>query len=262
MKRIIFILVILCLYINIGNAQLYMQSTNQQFVIDATESALFIIQQEYFLKDSVTGDIFGRNEQNWFGAVTSLGIKVNGGYILTDKALRPWEYDKDYDNFRGSYIPTNSKSLYKGLKDTLPVKLSLTELKYEELSPVLYQVSDSLFHGEGLMPDKCVDEKNGWILWVVADKSTDSLTVSYITYKKQIVMEFGKNEYDIEKPNTTNQEVLGGMFVIAKQTAIGQITFALAGVMIEQGDKWVISFPFAPTISTNENEVLTPIGVK
>lgn len=62
--------------------------------------ALFLFRQSFQVADNKTGDLYGLNNQDEFGAEVSIGIKVKDGFVLTDKAMRPWAYNRKFDEYK------------------------------------------------------------------------------------------------------------------------------------------------------------------
>ncbi|WP_163211647.1 hypothetical protein [Bacteroides sp. 519] len=247
MKKIIISLCIIVLPF-VVKAQ-FVYSDNQQLVVSAIENSLFVLRQSYQLKDTLTNEYYGRGGRNDFGTLFSLGVKLQQSYCVTDKAIRPWEHDENFNRYRSSnYVPIIIKTHYKELCDSCYYEtLEFHNRLLTEIHPnELYQLTDSTFNKQGFETDTSVGKRNGWLVWLVAANTiekADSVTVSYIIYRKELNRETGKNEYEIDAPST-NQHPWGGIFIVPEQTAIGQITFRLAGILMKKEDKWRIITPF------------------
>lgn len=267
MKKIIIFLVFFCpLQVM---AQLF-YSPNQQMVESAIRNGIFILSQDYQLKDTTTNEYFGRNGQEEFGKTFSLGIKVEKGYCYLDPVQRPWLYDNNFERYRASHVPQIYKTRFKEFTDSLMTECASFNLKKSvELYPeTVYYMPDPIsFKGQGFHTDSTPGNKQGWVVWVVVDKpltaTTPSDSIAYLIYRKELDVKADSLKYAINVPTTT-QTVIGGIFVEPVQSQIGQLTFNLIGVITPEGDKWNILTPFKQPLSspavaeaTEENE-LTP----
>lgn len=247
------ILVILTLIIPFGvGAQLLkmMSTPNQAIIKEAVKDGICIIAQNYQLEDSVSGQRYGRNGANNFGCSYSLCIKLKNGLCLNIDALTPWENDVNYNRYRGQYSPINTETQYKELNDSCFISVSLLDMNsINEISDsLLYELTDTVtFDGMGFERDSIAGNKDGWLVWVVADRpitEADSATTDMIITKYGIDASPHYRIHEVNKP-ATPKHVWGGIFVVPQQTAIGQLTFRLCGVMLNrETDKWVIVTPF------------------
>ena len=247
------ILVILTLIIPFGvGAQLLkmMSTPNQAIIKEAVKDGICIIAQNYQLEDSVSGQRYGRNGANNFGCSYSLCIKLKNGLCLNIDALTPWENDANYNRYRGQYSPINTETQYKELNDSCFISVSLPDMNsINEISDsLLYELTDTVtFDGMGFERDSIAGNKDGWLVWVVADRpitEADSATTDMIITKYGIDASPHYRIHEVNKP-ATPKHVWGGIFVVPQQTAIGQLTFRLCGVMLNrETDKWVIVTPF------------------
>lgn len=268
MKKIFFFLFFFCpLHVM---AQLF-YSPNQQIVESAIRNGIFILSQDYQLKDCNTNEYFGRNGQEEFGRIFSLGVKVENGYCYFDQIQRPWLYDSNFERYRDSHIPEVYRTRFKEFTDSLMTDFtSFSQKRSVELYPeTIYYMPDSVsFKGKGLKADSTIGNKLGWIVWVIANKAiaeTDQVdSLSYVIYRKELEVKEDIREYTISAPNT-NHTVLGGIFVEPIQSEIGQLTFNIIGIILSKEGKWNILTPFkksdfSSNISQNADvDELTPI---
>ena len=220
-------------------------SSNQQLVELAVRGGVFVIVQQYQLKDTVSGEYFGRGGRQEFGTTLSLGVKVRGGYIYTDIAERPWEHDGNFGRYRQTHRPVIYKTEMRELTDSIPTERT-GYYKRETLTLVddlLYAACDSIsFAEEGFLIDHSpLGVKEGWVVWLTSTKGGPEAsvadTISYVIHRKTIELQAGANAYDIESP-TTEQQVWGGLMVCPEQSVVGQLTFRLVGVMIKSNEAW------------------------
>lgn len=244
-----------------ANAQLIdfnfsLSTDNQELIRKSLEKSLIIVNSSYQLKDTVTNEYYGRLGRDEFGHIYSIGIKVKGGYYLSDKAVRPWMYDSNFNRYKETHLPVFYKIYYKELQDSI---LTEIEKRPEHLQTEVYpqqfyfRKDSTLFKGEGFEPKCQTGKADGWLVWLVADKpitESDSITsTSYIIYRKTLEIKEGHQEHNIDAPST-DKTIWGGIYVVPEPTGIGQITFRLSGVLVEKEGKWAV----LTAVNQNSNE--------
>ena len=231
------------------NAQLLdfnIKSNNQIFVETALRNAFSTLQQSYQLNDTVRHEVFGSEGNDYFNIVKYVCIRTQGGIIVNQDALKPWEKDKDFNAYRNKYKPVvfrsalthgnNGKSVLV-LNDTISAKN--TQL-IDKSTLLIYK--DSTLN-EGLVCDTTSGKKQGWLVWVLKDDHANTDSLSFISYKKDILVEMEKGLSALEPPHT-QKSIWGGVYVVPKRTAIGQITFQLVGVVSQKDKSWTLVCPF------------------
>lgn len=260
-----------------GVAQTFVQSPEQQLVESAVKSGLFIVKQNYCLKNVENGALYGRGGKNEFGTSYSVGVKLPGAWYLTDMAVHPWKYDSNYDQYKGNkqYLPVNDSSLYWLAADTSDYRsVDLNSANVEALFPeALYQYTDKVQSTDGFVEGSAIGEKSGWVIWLTVDKDAD------LSKHPQVIYNISRQRITIEKEKNTSilaplikTKILGGIFVIPECMGVGKLTFKLVGVMTKDKDNWTIVFPFNQENSQQIEEVdshdeptkneLTPISTK
>jgi len=216
-----------------------LKSNNQQLIEDAVRDGLFIVERSYQLKDK-KGKLYGWNESDHFGQSRSLGVKVEGGFVLSDKAVNPWLYDAHYDDYSANadYTPVVSESVYAAIGDSTTAVLPYKNIDYKPFADgKFYLVADSVFAGKGFLTDDSCGLKKGWLVWLVADEKGE---YDMLIYRREA--DFGKslNTVEIDAPSTT-KTIVGGVFFVPTTTATGQITFVLSGLAVERDNQWLIA---------------------
>lgn len=244
-------------------AQTFIQSPEQQLVESAVSSGFFIAKQDYCLRNVEDNILYGRADKSEFGISYSVGIKLQGAWCLTDAALHPWEYDPHYDQYRDDkhYQPVNNLFSYWTPTDTAGYRtIELKEEKIETLSAnALYRYALEGESVEGFMQGSTRGEETGWIVWLTVEKGADlseKPQIIYNIYRQKITVNDGKNV-----PITTpmiKTKILGGAFVMPEQTAVGQLTFKVTGIMVQAKDKWEIAFPFIDGREQDTEEIDKP----
>lgn len=276
MKIIYIMLVGLLPMLSFGQNLRYIPS--QPLMENAVKSGFFVSRQSFQIRDKETGELFGLNGKKEFGVQYSIGIKILDGFLMTDKAIRPWLYNAKFGKYSDKYDPVLYQSDCSELKKTLIYEtLNLDPDAQEVLvDTLLYTYRSKSFDGKGFLLDMEKGEKEGWVVWIVQKSSADfekSVDVNYIIYQKNLKVESQGQIFDIEKPYE-DQEVLGGIYVVPVYREIGIVEFRLCGIIVPQHENsWILCCPFVErgNISTekgsgvdekkkDEQSELTPIN--
>ncbi len=245
-----------------ANAQMFSFSlrTNNQQVIDEALSGAFVrISQSYELRDTVNGQSFGRGGKDYFSIVPFLGVETERGLVFPTAALSPWTCDKDFEEHEGKYKPSVTATEMTRPGRAGGLKRSAADLaRGTKLTRHLSCLGDSAQISDGLRPDTVPGKKKGWMVWITpAPDGTGSDSVRYNSVPREMEVPADGKPLPVEKPDVTGT-VYGGIYVSPVQTGIGQITFTLSGVIVPDGEGWVLDFPFVG--QERKPEALTPIG--
>lgn len=208
--------------------------------------SIFLSRQSFQVSDKKTGDLYGLNNKDEFGTEISLGIKVKNGFVLTDRAVRPWEHNAKFETYRNDYNPVPYMSEYSEVGENAKYDtLDISQSKMKELlsTSLYFQTSDS-FLGKGLTVDFTKGTKDGWIVWVCIDNGADlnkTSQVELISYSKTIDVE-ETSHIDLDAPD--GKEILGGIYVVPNNKSIGELEFCVSGIIVENKGKWSLCFPF------------------
>lgn len=269
MKRIIVSIAVLIASLNCAVAQFsqsLFNSSSQQFVEQAVKDGIVLLRQDYQLLDTLSNTRYGWNHQEVFNSIYSVGFKVEGGYVVNERFVRPWNFDQRYRELRDTtYVPVISRTRSKSMADTV-----YTDVKYNPdykrsiRDSLIYRV-DSLTHERrGLRIDSSLGEKEGWLIWVTSADSLlqENTQLSVVTYKHQITIEENKKEYALPKP-ATSKNIVTGILVVPNNTQIGVLDFQIIGYAYQRGDdRYVIRDVDIATIPEQNNNVslLTPVS--
>ncbi|MDR1592995.1 MAG: hypothetical protein LBS43_00745 [Prevotellaceae bacterium] len=252
MKRIFYIIVCGMLNLAAGAQNLQLPglqlSSNQQLIEDAVKDGLFVIRQNYQIKDtSTTPPTYYRwGNDPHLGTVYALGIKVRGGFYGDNRILFPWNSDTRYEEYRNiaNYVPVISETNWRSPDSThygtAPFSADSCTLHSDSLA---VHVKSAMFAGRGFNENYSPGEKDGWLVWAVSDKplpAADTLPLSLLIYRTKLVYEAGKKRYEIKNP-ATDKEILGGLYIVPETGDIGQIIFKLSGILIKIDSKWNVA---------------------
>lgn len=225
-------------------------SSNEDMAIlkNGINSGLFISKQSFQICDKETGELFGLNGKKEFGIQYTVGIKIPNGFLLPDKAIRPWLYNNKFDKYKEKYDPVFYQATFSELGEQVQYdSLDYALTKQQELvDTTLYRFSSKTFGGKGFVLENTSGKKEGWIVWITTNKGTDfeqTGNLNYTIYRKNLTINKKECFFEIDKP-TIEQEVLGGIYVVPAYTEIGVVEFRLCGIIAPQNDKWKIFCPF------------------
>lgn len=259
----------LMLLISLGlNAQIY-KTGNQQLIEDAIQDGIVIWRQSYQLEDTAMNQRFGRYGEAEFGKSYSLAVKVGGGLYLFGQAMRPWESDGNFARYRETHKPVLYKTYYRCLSDSVEHEIVIDYARAEGCGENnLFFLRDSTtFSGNGFTVDGSEGTKKGWLVWVTSDvklEDCDSTTTAdYVIYRHEQTIVADSLQYGITPP-ATGMSMWGGIYVVPEQTAIGQLTFRLCGIISKEGDGWQLIIPSKgtsqPEVSSSDTQdELTPV---
>lgn len=229
------------------------QALDKGLVIDAVCSAFFLSRQSFQVADKKTGELYGLNNHDEFGTEITFGVKLRDGFLLTDKAVRPWEYNSKFNSYRDGYKPVPYLSEYTEQGEKTDYD-SLTYSLQETMNPLeVYCFKSNIFKGKGLDYDIAEGVQKGWVVWAYTDKDADlnkTAKLSFVYIEKELnVATDGKES--VLPPKDKN--ILGGIFIVPSVTGVGVVKFLLCGIITEKEDKWNVSFPF---VGIKENDGL------
>lgn len=247
MKKACVLIFALCESI-IASAQFTIgKTTGQEMTERAVAKTFFLSKQTFQISDKKSGDLYGLNGKKEFGTQYSVGVKVANGYLLTDKAVRPWQYNNRFAKYKEKYIPVSytstytefgEKANYSDVSIANPVALS---------DSLLYMLKDNAFGGKGLKIDTSKGEKDGWLVWVTAERNLNfeqAADAGFYVVKKAITIDKAKPLIDIDVPKYQTDSIIGAIYVVPEYAEIGTIVFKLCGIAVDNGGKWQLVCPF------------------
>lgn len=223
-------------------SQSMFNSPNQQMVEDAVRNGIILVCQDYQLRDTVSNQKYGRNHETHFGSVYSIAAKVMDALSVSNRFVRPWDYDINFTQYRNSqYQPVVSKTTFRALSDSTFSDLRYSSCNIRVLKDSVVYYVDSLSHQDrGFIVDHNKGEKDGWLVWAFVNDSTSVRreTISLVTYRHKVSLEDGLHSYAIKQP-TVSGHILGGIYVCPTVTTIGTIEFLFEGLIVSDGqNRW------------------------
>jgi len=245
--RHLFIIILILASSIVCKAQVYIKNSEQQMIDNVVGKGLFLSKQAFQISDKESGDLYGLKGKKEFGTQYSVGVKFSHGYLLTNKAIRPWQYNSNFTKYKEKYTPVPYTSTYTELGE----KANYLELSIDNSVAIsdssLYIFNSDVFGRKGLCVDTSKGEKDGWIVWVTVDKNLNfeqTSDVGFFSVKKPINIEKKETLIDIEKPKYQTASIMGAIYVVPEYPEIGTIVFKLCGIAVENGSKWQLVCPF------------------
>ncbi|MBR5167054.1 MAG: hypothetical protein IKW86_03170 [Salinivirgaceae bacterium] len=252
-------------------SQAQIQSAENKLIAESAGGSLLVVEQTYKVKDRNAELYYGFKGSNIFGRTFSVAVRLKNGLCYTDAFVRPWVGDANYAQYETGYLPVYAGAQFKYVADS-----ALRGFPFDSVgcrrteSPLVYTTTKTPFNSQGLEPDSLTGAKRGWLLWVVSDDTvhrTDSLVIDVracnITASDTMLY------HKVNQPNRQMilsskkySNVLGGIFVTPRHTALGEVQFMLTGVLVEKDGLWQLVTPFVGQLKQPSTPTggLTPIN--
>ena len=243
------ILLLLTLVAIPATAQIFnfsLRTNNQQLIDKALSGAFVGINQSYELCDTIKDEHFGRDGKDYFSIIPFIGIETEKGLVFPSSLLTPWTKDVDFEKYRDKYKPLTTKSNVRllNVEGDQPYRDIQYPITGIPITNHLNILADTLHSSKGLIVDTIPGVKDGWFIWLTSNKDlAEADSVKFTSIKKVIEVPLNGESIHIDTPEIS-ETVYGGIYVTPIQTAIGQITFTLTGIMIPDEDGWILDFPF------------------
>ena len=237
------------------------KSPNQQIIEKVVNSGAFVIKQSYELADSADNR-YGLAGNKAFGTDYTLAIKVKNGFVVTNRTVHPWDYNSAFDQYRGKYTPKLFQTIFSEVASEARYdSISLDEQSLKSLSSdLLYLVESEQFFCDGFSFGGQFGKNEGWLIWFTKKKDQNlskctDLSLS-IVKKEQTISESNSTFcYSIE-PLSTNEEIIGGIFVIPEVMSVGHMELKLCGMVCKIDNGWVLCCPFVKNDLAKDKENL------
>ena len=271
MKKIVILSIVFIQSICV-NAQFRLDmfsSSEQQLVQSVVSNSLLIIEQSYQLRDTVSNQLFGRNNRPEFGKIRGIGVKSTAGYILGKQLMTPWMLDANCTRYLNEYKGVLSKTTAFELTDTVsPAHELPISIMASQNTKVCCVNDTTVFHGKGFETRRNHDI-NGWMIWITSRSGLNDLKegdrINYIIYKKEFELTPDSVLYKVTPP-TTDETILGGIYITQAIPQIGMMQFYLDGFLYNEANEWnMVLTNFEETLNVqnaqvqHDNITLTPV---
>lgn len=248
MKKSILLFAFFCIFTESYSQIVIGKSAGQIITESAIGGSVIIVKQSYQVKNKKSGKVYGRNGRSDFGHFYSLGVKTEAGLVLTDGALKPWLYDSAFKKVENDYEPVISLTEIREVEDSGNVKFTQKPLKLDRNQPEgLWIANNSDIAPNSMELDQTDGNKDGWLIWYIAQKDLDSTAEGEINLKtvsKKVEMSGNGEELDIESPDGGNN-VIGAIFVYPTYRGGGHVVYKLVGMAVKDEKQWKLRMPFA-----------------
>lgn len=204
---------------------------DSSLIIAAVQPALYVVRQQFRLERD--GSYYGRKGQQHYGETFSLGVKVSNATILQRCVVLPWENDADYNRVSagGKYAPELFRSYQRQLSS-----LEWQSVEFDFYNLTRSMSNDSLLFESldkvpdfGLPVDETPGKKEGYMIWAYSTSNLMDSIMQVMFNQESITVEAKGDNKPIDiKPSNNN--VLGGIYVIPKVERAGYIQVLLVGV--------------------------------
>lgn len=233
--------------LEIDPLKISVSATPDSLIIKALKGSPVIIKQSYQVKNKKTGKIYGRSGRKDFGHNYTIGVKTEYGLVLTNDALKPWQFDDAYKKVEQEYEPAISLTEIRNVDSDNRTKFTQTPLKISR-----QQIENVWFaNEEDIQPNSMeIDlesgQKNGCLIWFIAKRGTeinDTTPIVIQSVSKTIEVIEG-SDIEIDSPSNIDH-VIGGFYVCPVYLGGGHVTYKLVGIAVKDGDnKWKLLTPF------------------
>ncbi len=237
---------------------------DQDFIRQATDSAVFILQQEYVLLDTVTGIRYPMHGKTYFGKTFQAALLADSMLWTNARLFTPHLVDTAYIHYNENYgyIYELSTLMYRPLYsdhfDTLKFVLPETDNALDSLwnHHAMVCIRPLNIAGKGLDIRYQTTDTTGWVLLVHTDESltsNDSAALQYAIFKAR--PDFERNAVLANQPAL--KHVIGGFYILI-DIETGNIRLTAAGYIRRLQQWYVKVFPSPPLIHEIPQTVIEP----
>ncbi len=225
-------------------------SEEQRFIKAAIDSTIFIVRQDYVLRDmSKTPPVeYGRAGMDFFGRTYGLGIIANNRLWVPISTSTPWLADENFlnysqaDSLRPFLTTVNTRSLFSSEYENWNIEPKLSESKYDSILNSSYIYSYNLPEKHKSLNIKNNSIDSGWVLLAYCPRKFadyDTSEIEFAIYKTNPIFNPATNTAILKKvPDLEN--IIGGLFFNVN-ISVGKIEILLAGIIYQEDSVWTIS---------------------
>jgi len=262
-KKVIFLLIINIWFTAFtAVSQINFLTSEQRFIKQATEDVLYIIRQDYVLKDttSVNPNEYGLGGNDYFGRIYRLAV-LSDNKLWCDISIRtPWEFDENYEEYRNNKAlrPKLSKIAVRKINERYFKPINLLEVQATSYDTLLYKLSICNFSlKDSISGIKNIKEKKDGNSWIILASTKDDIKINDTCDIKLTIyrfpVKFTNDKLDaIVKEPTITKNLLGGIYFNEK-ISIGKIELFFTGILNKRPLRWYISTIPKNKSTTNAN---------
>jgi hypothetical protein len=215
-------------------------TSNQTLVYKCAEPALYIIRQDYKLKELKTHNpgLFGRGGKPYFGRGYTLAVLYMNKLWCSSDIRSPWNSDPAFDDYR------NNDTLRPVLSRVAIRPVMKKEFDYTDLTLCPDKIQDSLFQKlpvtyyelkngtEGMPAEPNTMSRDGWLLLAFSQNEfglNDTCNLMWSVYQPKPDFSALETEGKISDP-PYKKNVLGGIYFSTPITP-GVIKLMFSGVL-------------------------------
>ena len=203
-------------------------------VKNAVAPGLFIVQQQYIAVDSA-GKEYGFNNEDNFGTVFSIGIRIKEGIVLPSSFNTPGNFDPNFEPYKANFTTRTS-----GIKMREIDSLKYHELKVTDLQPAVPRINQA--PNENYFPIKDYkDVKEGKLVLVFTE---DLAKLQQEPAKTNIVQveDLTWDDKGIAQPKNLligNRTLLGGV-LFHEEVSFGKVLYQPVAFYENINGSWVL----------------------
>jgi len=237
---------------------------DQKLVLKATDSVLYVVRQDYVLRNNTTGVEYGRGGKDHFGRIYGLAVLSDNKLWCDSKMKSPWLYDNNFSQYRNSQNiqPVLTKTAIRRVAEKEFSEVELIEYSESQYDSLLNNLMISTLTLKEQMPfsikqNYVTKDNNGWIIIVYTKElmmENENCELQYLIYRPKPQFESDMLESVVKPPSITSN-ILGGIYFNAEYS-VGSIDFIFSGILHKKPMNWFISaIPNQP----NSYDGLTPV---
>jgi len=255
MKRICFLIVVCWAAQSAAQnmPELIAGGNSNKLVSEAISPMFFVVDQCYRIKDKEDRVYTAADNEDCFNRIKSLGIKVQTGIYVTDKAYEPWVTDELFMPYaKQKYTGVRYHTDVEDSRDSNVLRTLDEESVYEPIvGERLFHVTTNVWKNEGFPLDTATGRVSGYLVWVMTPDTNEygsfSLKASShqldIAPIKDTLFPVSMGFANAFSAHSKGMRVVGGVFVTSHVIAPGQVEFCLRGVAVDTSGNgtWVLA---------------------
>ena len=241
---------------------LFKKQPNQQLIEMAVNNAFVIVEQPYVVEDPQTHQQYGSYNNDYFGIGTKLGVRLDNSIVTDSGIFTPWIDDENFVLVKNTHKPilSNPIMFIPGDSVITEVKLKTNDkITKEGVLTVILSPDTTYVKGfEVYNPDRAIE---GWFVLVKSKKNKKNYyePATYSIYAGNANFSTDSIIFTPTDP-LIDKEIIGGIFLIPEQTAIGQISFKIGGILCQDSQSDWKLLPIEMS-EYGEAEIVTPLKI-